>query len=36
VKQKHSVLVKWPEARAGATEGTALPTIGRPALLCAK
>ena len=27
VKQKHSVLLKNPEARAGATEGTALPTI---------
>ncbi len=26
VKQKHSVLLKKPEARAGATEGTALPT----------
>jgi hypothetical protein len=26
VKQKHSVLLKKPDARAGATEGTALPT----------
>ena len=36
VKQKHSVLVKWAEARAGATEGTALPTIGRSPSLRAK
>ena len=27
MKQKHSVLVKWPDARAGATDGTALPTM---------
>src|SRR5688572_24719102 len=33
VKQKHSVLLKNPDARAGATEGTALPTMVRSEVL---
>src|SRR5690606_13007891 len=36
VKQKHSVLTKYCEARAGATDGTALPTMVRLPSLRAK
>src|SRR4051812_46454761 len=35
VKQKHSVLTKYEDARLGATLGTALPTIAFGALLVA-